>query len=66
VREKKAKRDKKQQRKEKNMPTIERGVKNSKHETIQVETFIYFIYFILPCRDGFSKAQRGLVDPPGF
>jgi hypothetical protein len=29
-------------------------------------TLIYFIYFILPCRDGCNKAQGGSVDPINF
>jgi hypothetical protein len=29
-------------------------------------TLIYFIYFILSCRDGYSKAQGGSVDPLYF
>jgi hypothetical protein len=67
VREKKKQKETKNDKeKEKYTSDWKRRVKNSKHETLQVVTLIYFIYFILSCRDEYSKAQGGLVDPLDF
>jgi hypothetical protein len=61
MREKKAKKDKKNDKeKEKYASDWDKSVKNSKHETVQVVTLIYFI---LPYRDGCSKAQGSQLTP---
>jgi hypothetical protein len=53
--------------KRKNILAIEReGSKTPSTRQYKWVTLIYFIYFILSCRDGYSKAQGGSVDPLDF
>jgi hypothetical protein len=65
--EKKRQKRQKTTNKTKNILAIEREEsKTPSTRQCKWVTLIYFIYFILSCRDGYIRAQVGLVDPLEF
>jgi hypothetical protein len=63
VRKKKGKKRQKNDKEKENILTIERKSKTPSTRQCKWVTLFYFIYFILSCRDRYSKAQGGQLTP---